>query len=139
MSSGGDAFDKPGANCFASFSLGRSWYGHALMSLRPSSKCGSISSLPIEPASIQRLQSPPLPGPVGSHRAVPVVNFRQQVFHRLPVEVACNFPSNIKVHPRNKEVPSGSDELSDIPQAFFSVGWSHVAEKITCDHNVLRP
>ena len=36
---------------------------------------GSITGLPIVPLSVERLEPPPRPGPVGSDRTIPVVDF----------------------------------------------------------------
>ena len=42
-------------------------------------KRGRITGLPIVPPSVQRLKPPPLPGPVGSHGRVAVMDFRHQL------------------------------------------------------------
>jgi len=53
-------------------------------------KRGSITGLPIVPLSVERLEPPPLPRPVGSDRTIPVVDFHYQLPHRLPAEVKCD-------------------------------------------------
>src|SRR5437016_13678325 len=61
-------------------------------------KRGSITGLPIVPLSVERLEPPPLPGPVGSDRTIPVVDFHYQLPHRLPAEVKCDLCSNVQIN-----------------------------------------
>ena len=61
------------------------------------SECRSIMGLPILPVSIERFKPPPLPGPVGSDRTIPIVDFHYQFSHRLPAEVKCDLGSNVQI------------------------------------------
>ena len=61
------------------------------------SKCCRITGFPIVPPSVQRLKPPPLPGPVGSHGTVAVVDFLHQLLHWFPAEAKCNLRSNVKI------------------------------------------
>src|SRR5262249_11855333 len=82
---------------------------------------------------------PPRVRPVGSHRAIPVVNFDYQIPHWLPAQVNCSLGSNVQIDSRNKQVPSWTNQLSDISQAFFGIDSGHMTKKIARDHHVLRP
>lgn len=70
-------------------------------------KGGGVTGLPIVPLSVERLKPPPCPRPVGSHRAIAVVDFSYQIPHRLPAEVNCSLRSNVQIDSRNKQVPPG--------------------------------
>ena len=56
-----------------------------------------ITGLPIVPPSVQRLKPPPLPGPVGSHGRVAVMDFRDQLRYRFPAKVQCDLRSNLEI------------------------------------------
>jgi len=51
----------------------------------------------------------------------------------------CNLRSNIQVHSRDKKKSTGTNQSSNITQAFFCIWWIHMAKEPVCHHYVLRP
>src|SRR5207249_5054136 len=100
---------------------------------------GGITGLPILPLSIERLKPPPRPGPVGSDTRIAVVDFVDQLRHRLPAEVKCDLCSNVQIDSCNKQVSSGTNQSCYVAKTPFGIGAGHVAEKIARDYHVLRP
>ena len=100
---------------------------------------GGITGLPIVPLSVERLKPPPLPGPVGSHRRVAVVDFRNQLRTGSQPRSSATFVRTSRSTPETKRYPPGLTSRAIFRRHFFGIGWGHVAEKVTRHHHILRP
>src|SRR5262245_22588036 len=100
---------------------------------------GCIPHLPIGPSFVERLQSPPLAGPVSAHGRIAIVNLLDHVRNWLPPKPSRHVCSNFKINPRNKEISSLLHQACNVSQATFCSHRFHVAEKVVRYHHVLRP
>src|SRR5579884_1906749 len=101
------------------------------------SKYSRVTDPPVALLLVERLKSPPVPRPVGAHGRIAVVDLGEKIRNRFPAQVQGDLCSDVQVNSGNKQIAAGSDQSGNVAQALVCFGWSHVAEKVARNHDVV--